>query len=131
MPTSLLSFMLGAIYESLPSPSTLHGWNITTKNSCKLWQKECTTVHVLGGWNLAFQQDRFFFSTWTCSADPSLFQFFLSSYTVSKTKSKTSVKLVQALPIPQKTIKKKVCLLQFAPDWKLVWPQQCVGHSFN
>ena len=49
MPTSLLSFRLGAIYESLPSPSTLHGWNITTKNPCKLWQKECTTMHVLGG----------------------------------------------------------------------------------
>ena len=49
----------------------------------------------------------------------SVFQSFLSSYTVSNTNCNTSIKFVKAGSKPKNSIKKKVGLLHFAPDWKL------------
>ena len=49
----------------------------------------------------------------------SVFQSFLSSYTVSNTNCNTSIKFVKAGLKPKKSIKKKVGLLHFAPGWKL------------
>ena len=40
MPSSLLSFCLNATYGTLPSPSNLKRWQITTEASCSLCQKK-------------------------------------------------------------------------------------------
>ena len=53
MTNSLLSFCLRATYDTLPSTSNLHRWNITTLTSCKLCHKQiCTTSQTLVHVNL-------------------------------------------------------------------------------
>ena len=60
MPSSLLSFCLNATYGTLPSPSNLKRWQITTESSCFLCQKiVCTTAHILGACQIALKQQRF------------------------------------------------------------------------
>ena len=49
IPKSLLSFCLGATYDTLPSPSNLHRWCNHSEPSRYLCCKTvCTTVHILG-----------------------------------------------------------------------------------
>ena len=81
MPASLLSFCLGAAYNTLPSPSTPDWRNITTKNSCKLCHKEiCTTMNVLDGWKFPLLQGSFIFRhDSVLQILLSLFQSFLST----------------------------------------------------
>ena len=62
MSQSLLSFCLGATFDTLPSPSNLQRWHITTEPSCFLCGKEiCTAAHILGACNVALSQGRFTF----------------------------------------------------------------------
>ena len=62
MPQSLLSFCLGATFDTLPSPSNLKRWHITTEPSCFLCGKEiCTAAHILGACKVALSQGRFTF----------------------------------------------------------------------
>ena len=50
MPQSLLSFCLGATFDTLPSPSNLQRWRITTEPSCFLCGEEiCTAAHIRQG----------------------------------------------------------------------------------
>ena len=45
MPQSLISFCLGATYDTLPSPANLQRWNIPSEVSCTLCDKQlCTTA---------------------------------------------------------------------------------------
>ena len=60
MPSSLLSFCLNATYGTLPSPSNLKRWQITTEASCFLCKKKvCTSAHILGACQVALQQQHF------------------------------------------------------------------------
>ena len=60
MPSSLLSICLNATYGTLPSPSNLKRWQITTEASCFLCKKKvCTSAHILGACQVALQQQRF------------------------------------------------------------------------
>ena len=60
MPQNLISFCLGATYDTLPSPSNLHRWHISTEKSCSLCKKNiCTTSHVLGACKIALSQGRY------------------------------------------------------------------------
>ena len=62
MPQQLLTFCLGAMYDTLPSPSNLHRWHINPEASCLLCKKQvCTTAHVLGACTMALQQCHFIF----------------------------------------------------------------------
>ena len=72
-PPSLLSFCPGTIYDTLPSPSNLHKWNIINKTSCNLCHKQI-----------------------------SIFQSFSSSYTVSKTNRNTSIKFIKTTEVNKK-----------------------------
>ena len=98
MPPSLLSFCFGATYDTLPLPSNLCRWNITMETSCKLCYKQiCTTVRILGACKFALPQGRFnFWHDSVLQVLVSLFQSFLSSYTISKTNCNTSAKFVKA-----------------------------------
>ena len=64
MPSSLLSFCLGATYDTLPSPSNLHRWNIITETSSKLCHKQiCSTAHVFGACKFVLQRAGLLFDT--------------------------------------------------------------------
>ena len=48
-PSSLFSFCLGAIFDTLPSPSKLKRLRLITESSCFLCEKSiCTSAHILG-----------------------------------------------------------------------------------
>ena len=117
----LLSFCLGATFDTLPSPSNLHGWIISAETPGQFCHKQiCTTAHILGACKVALQQGRFTFQhDSVLNVLLSTVQSFLSSYTVSKTICHTSIKFVKAGSKAQHSIKEKVGLLHFASDWIL------------
>ena len=62
MPVNLSSFCISSTYDTLPSPSNLKRWKLTTKASCFLCNKDpCTTSHILGACKVALSQGRFTF----------------------------------------------------------------------
>ena len=62
MPTNLTSFCLASTYDTLPSPTDLKRWRITTEAMCTLCSKDvCTTAHILGACKVALQQGRYTF----------------------------------------------------------------------
>ena len=62
MPSSLISFCLGATFDPLPSPSNLKRWRLITESSCFLCGKSiCTSAHILGTCKIALQEGDFSF----------------------------------------------------------------------
>ena len=62
MPVNLSSFCISSTYDTLPSPSNLKRWKLTTEASCFLCNKDtCTTSHILGACKVALSQGRFTF----------------------------------------------------------------------
>ena len=62
MPVNLSSFCISSTYGTLPSPSNLKRWKLTTEASCFLCNKDtCTTSHILGACKVALSQRRFTF----------------------------------------------------------------------
>ena len=62
MPANLISFCLASTYDTLPSPTNLKRWRITTEAMCTLCSKDvCTTAHILGACKVALQQGRYTF----------------------------------------------------------------------
>ena len=62
IPVNLSSFCISPTYDTLPSPSNLKRWKLTTKASCFLCNKDtCTTSHILGACKVALSQGRFTF----------------------------------------------------------------------
>ena len=58
----LTYFVLGATFDTLPSPTNLKRWHITTEEDCSLCSvKVCTTAHVLSGCKVALSQGRYTF----------------------------------------------------------------------
>ena len=59
---NLTSFCLFSTFETLPSPSKLKCWRISSEASCFLCNKTiCTTAHISGARNIALKQGRFTF----------------------------------------------------------------------
>ena len=121
LPHNLLSFCIGATYDTLPSPSKLHRWSISTEKSCFLCKKNiCTTAHVLGACKIALKQGRY-----TYRHDAVLkilvseLQSFLSSPRDSSVPSRF-IKFVKEGSNPKKTKKKKTGILCEASDWVLL-----------
>ena len=115
----LLSFCLGATYDTLRSPSNLYRWHVAPEAVCFLCSKQvCTLAHILGACSLALQQN--FYDT-VLRVLVSSVKNFLTSYQVSNNKF-AYIKLVKAgsrLPkTSKKNKKKKNCgLLHNVPDW--------------
>ena len=60
MPVNLSSFCISSTYDTLPSPSNLKRWKVTTEASCFLCNKDTyTTSHILGACKVALSQGRF------------------------------------------------------------------------
>ena len=59
MPVNLISFCISSTYDTLPSPSNLKRWKLTTEASCFLCNKDmCTTSHILGACKVALSKGR-------------------------------------------------------------------------
>ena len=128
MPQPLISFCIGATYDTLPSPSNLHRWNITPKRFCVLCGKSiCTTPHILGACKTALEQGRFTFRH--DSAFPVLLKYlndFLSSYTVKSDIPNKRINFVRAGTKVTKSMKDIPSgLLNLASDWTIL----CDLHS--
>ena len=62
MPPNLTSFCLASTFDTLPSPTNLKRWRITTEAVCTLRSKDlCTTAHILGACKVSLQQGRYTF----------------------------------------------------------------------
>ena len=62
MPSNLTSFCLASTYDTLPSPTNLKRWRITTETMCTLCSKDvCTTAHILGACKVSLLQGRYTF----------------------------------------------------------------------
>ena len=98
MPQQLLTFCLGAMYNTLPSPSNLHHWHINPEASCLLCKKQvCTTAHVLGACTVALRQGRFTFRhDSVLSVLVVALESFLSSKKCINAQSNNSIKFVKA-----------------------------------
>ena len=60
MPPNLTSFCLASTFDTLPSPTNLKRWIITTEAVCTLCSKDvCTTTHILGVCKVSLQQGRY------------------------------------------------------------------------
>ena len=61
-PRPLISFCIGATYETLPCPSNLKRWRISELDTCSLCNHSpCYTPHILSGCKVAFNQGRYTF----------------------------------------------------------------------
>ena len=62
MPVNLSSFCVSSTYDTLPTPSSLKRWKLTTEASCFPCNKDTsTTSHILGACKVALSQGRFTF----------------------------------------------------------------------
>jgi len=122
MPQPLLSFVLRATYDTLPSPSNLHRWHIPTNVSCFLCDKSiCTSAHILSGCKKALDQGRYTFrhDSVLCEIASALSSF-LSSYVVMGKDCK-KVSFFKAGTHIKKSMKKpRAGLLNIAADWKVL-----------
>ena len=59
-PQCLISFCIGATYNTLPAPSNLVRWNLSKDTRCSLCFKPSATIaHILGACKIALEQGRF------------------------------------------------------------------------
>ena len=84
MLSSLISFCLGATFDTLPSPVDLKRWRLITEPSCFLCGKSiCTAADILGACKIALHQGRFRHDKVLCKLVVTL-KNFLSSYKPNK-----------------------------------------------
>ena len=64
---SFVFLFKNATYGTLPSPSNLKRWQITTESSCFLCHKiVCTTAHILGACQITLGAEILFVCTFMC-----------------------------------------------------------------
>ena len=62
MPANLTSFCLASPFDTLPSPTNLKRWRITTEAMCTLCSKDVYTItYILGACKVLLQQERYTF----------------------------------------------------------------------
>ena len=119
MPQPLISFCIGATYDTLPSPSNLHRWQISPEKSCFLRGKIiCTTAQVLGACQTALKQGRFTFRhDSVLSVIVSYIDNFLLSYKVSSNVSNKINFVTAGAKITKSMKSTTVGILNLAPEW--------------
>ena len=121
MPTSTTSFCLDSTYDTLPSPTNLKRWTITTEGMCTLCSKDlCTTAHILGACNVALQQGRYTFrhDTVLYQVIEALQTFISDIKEVVPISAKSSLMFVKKrAKVPRK--RTPVAILHHASDWVL------------
>ena len=123
MPQPLISFVLGATYDTLPSPSNLKRWNLPAEPSCFLCAKSvCTTAHILGACKIALNQGRFTYRHDTVLNElVSSLNTFLETYEPQLTPIPFKIDFVKAGAKPRsKKRSPSIGLLHYSNDWKLL-----------
>ena len=118
----LTSFVLGATFDTLPSPTNLKRWHITTEADCPLCSvKICTTAHVLSGCKVALSQGRYTFRHDSIlRVLHNTFSKFLSSMSpVKACPSLSSCFVKQGKRFYSSKKKPHVGILHESSDWKL------------
>ena len=123
-PQPLISFLLQATFDTLPSPANLSRWRVPSENFCCLCNKTiCTTAHILSGCKVALSQGRYNYRHDSILNDLVIsIEEVLQSYTPRKFQRHIPIKFVKAGKKVTKTKSKQetVGLLHFAEDWKLL-----------
>ena len=118
----LTSFVLGATFDTLPSPTNLKRWHITTEADCPLCSiKICTTAHVLSGCKIALSQGRYTFRHDSIlRVLHNTFSKFLSSMSpVKACPSLSSFFVKQGKRFYSSKKKPHIGILHESSDWKL------------
>ena len=123
MPANLTSFCLASTYDTLPSPTNLKRWRITTETKSTLFSKDvCTTAHILGACKVSLLQGRY-----TCRHDTVLRQVIAALKTcISNIKEAVPVSAKASIKFVKKRAKlchkryPPVGILHHASDWVLI-----------
>ena len=123
MPANLTSFCLASTYDTLPSPTNLKRWRITTEAMCTLCSKDvCTTAHILGACKVALQQ-----GIYTFRHDTVLHQVIEALQTfISNIKEAVPISAKSSIMFVKKGAKvpckrtPPVGILYYASDWVLL-----------
>ena len=129
MPVNLSSFCISSTCDTLPSPTNLKRWKLTTKASCFLCNKDpCTTSHILGACKVALSQGRFTFR------HDNVLRIIITNIRSSITNIKSTVPTSKQ-PIKIKFVKKEIRvknknsspsgILYQASDWVLLGDLDC------
>ena len=122
LPANLVSFCLGATYDTLPSPSNLKRWKIKDDDECYLCSKKPATVaHILSGCPVSLEGGRY---TMRHDSVLSLISGSLQSF-VSKIKPRKRskfipIKFVKAGHYGRSSKSPIQGLLHQASDWKVL-----------
>ena len=123
MPANLTSFCLASTYDTLPSPTNLKRWRITTETMCTLCSKDvCTTAHILGACKVSLLQGRYTFrhDTVLRQVIAALKTFISNIKETVPISAKTSIKFVKkGAKVPRKR-SPPVGILHHASDWVLI-----------
>ena len=114
--------MLGATFDTLPSPTNLKCWYITTEADCSLCSvKVCTAAHVLSGCKVALSQGRCTFrhDSILRVLHNSLSKFLSSMSPVKACPSLSSCFVKQGKKVSSSKKKPHVGILHESSDWKL------------
>ena len=122
MPANLTSFCLASTYDTLPSPTNLKRWRITTETKCTLCSKDvCTTAHIVGVCKVSLLQGRYTFRHETAlhQVIAALKTFISNIKEAVHIFAKASIKFVKKrAKVPSKT-NPPVGILHHASDWVL------------
>ena len=102
MPTNLTLVCLASTFDTLPSPTNLKIWRITTEAMYTLCSKDmCTTAHILGACKVSLQQGRYTFryDTVLHKITESLKSFILNIKQAVPISSKSSINLKKREPM--------------------------------
>ena len=123
MPANLTSFCLASTYDTLPSPTNLKRWRITTETKCTLCSKDvCTTAHVLGACKVSLLQGRYTFrhDTVLHQVIAALETFISNIKEAVPIPAKTSIKFMKkGAKVPRKRSPPNG-ILHHASDWVLI-----------
>ena len=123
MPANFSSFCLASIYNTLPSPTNLKRWRITTETMCTLCSKDvCTTAHILGACKVSLVQRRYTYrhDTVLCQVIAALKSFISNIKETVSFSANTSIKFVKKGPkVPCKR-STPVGILHHASGWVFI-----------
>ena len=122
LPPNLLSFCIGATYDTLSSPNNLFRWGLSSNKMCPLCSSvNCTVAHVLSGCKKSLQQGRY---TYRHNSVLKEIACHLGSFLSSKKDVKPSsnkIRFVKQGHEPGRQPKKiHTGILHLASDWKMI-----------
>ena len=118
---NLLSFSVGSVFDTLPSPANLKRCKISPESDCFLCNKRiCTTAHILSGCSVSLVQGRYTFRhdsvlTELCKNLKSL----IESLRLTQPTKHQEMQFVKEGTIPRKKRKVNCGVLSSAIDWKI------------